>query len=365
MSFDVPAEIERYHEFHAAFNDFTWLLKARWSSREDLIRRRFRAEVMLQRFIAAAGEPPQVRRLVLGPKGSANEERAILRLKKAWYDELAFGTPAVPDALLLDAKGVNRNIAESSERMIFLSWRVTQAYYATYNVVHALLQLRGCQYQEENHQSAHRTFKANMLAPLSESLFAFPLGLAGVKGEASAWTLAEQLPDEGHLRFKYAAHPRSTGGWRRPSGDGFEAVARRLLGDFRRRAQTTGPSPFLVGDLLSDFREWGNYIDVENLLGLFSPAFRAYLDQDLHLVVFFHVAIAELAAIAVLGAPTVTKAALEFHRGFVQKNPSLWRPDRRRLIDVRFRVYEHVGWLGSKRWRPSTAPLPFSEMTLV
>jgi hypothetical protein len=140
-------------------------------------------------------------------------------------------------------------------------------------------------------------------------------------------------------------------------GQTFERTVRsfqRALAD--RAKKRSNSQSYMLFDLLHDLRNWGNYVDIDNMVALRSSGFRAYLDQDLHIIVFFFSAIAELTAIALLGAERVTKLAANFYRGFVERDATLWRSPSRLPFDVRFAIYEHLGRREGQVWQPNTAP---------
>lgn len=111
----------------------------------------------------------------------------------------------------------------------------------------------------------------------------------------------------------------------------------------------------MVPDFLSDFRNWGQYTEIDELLHVRPGGFRAYLDQDLTILVFFYAAIAEIATIAMLGPGRVLEAAESIFKSLVTGNERLWRAPAPQTLDVRLRVYEHKGLLPKGAWQ---APIP-------
>lgn len=53
---------------------------------------------------------------------------------------------------------------------------------------------------------------------------------------------------------------------------------------------------------LSDLRIWANYVEIDSFVALRESGFRACLDQYLHTITFFYAGIAEIGALAILGA---------------------------------------------------------------
>lgn len=236
----VPPSIAVYHEYHAVLNDFTWLIKAEWATRDEIKRRSFRLERLLQHYIDAL--PPnnlrQVRAAVLGTSGTPAADLAVAKLKKVWFDEMAYSSPSVPDPLVLDSRDVNANIDASNARMLFYSWRVAQAYYSIYNSLHVLLQLRGAKYVVGSHGGAHATFKNQMLGAVAGTLVHYPFTLQAWKGTPPASSLAAyKRPMPKHPHYRYAGHPRYRSSDRAQYADAAAAVVRTLSD----RASSQGP----------------------------------------------------------------------------------------------------------------------------
>lgn len=352
----VPSELRLYHPFHEALNNFTWLLKARWAQRGDLKRRRFRLDQVLQGYAEhQVRSLERVRRSLLDPKAESRPAGAEASLRKVWYNELAFASPQLTDPLILDSQGVTANYGASAERLTFASWRIAEAYYTVYHAIQALLELRGTPYRREQHEATHRAFKGSALGPLTGTLFGFPFHLAGEPGGVS-WGLEALPEDTQYLRHQYASHPRYRTWPGGPGGQSFEETARALLATFSQHARDAGPAVYMLPDLLSDLRIWANYVEIDSLVALRASGFRAYLDQDLHILVFCYAGIAEIGALAVLGPGRTAEVASQFFTEFVAQNESLWRAPAPHGLDVRFRLYEHLGWLGGARWCPSPPP---------
>lgn len=64
---------------------------------------------------------------------------------------------------------------------------------------------------------------------------------------------------------------------------------------------------------MHDLRIWANYLEIDNLLSLWSPGYRAFLDQNLATVLFFLGGIAELCFIASFGSREYERLLQEFY----------------------------------------------------
>lgn len=356
----VPDELAEYHDYHAALNNFAWLLKATLTARDDLKRKRFRLDRMLQCYIREhVPDSVVLAGALASPKLTMDRAAALASLQKVWYNELAFCTPPLVDPLLLDAKGVQINIEASTTRLMFPSWKITQAYYTVYHALRTLVDLRGVPYHKQRHTASARAFKSAMLAPASRGLLAFPFTLVAATANDPAWSLSRLPADKAYLRFNYADHPRyrrNSSYWGQP-GQSFEDTVGLFTGALAERASARADGEvYMLPDLLRDLRNWGSYVDIDNMIALKGSGFRAYLDQDLHTVAFFYAALAELAAIALCGPDVVVGTATEFHQEFIETEPALWRSPARLAMDIRFTIYAHLGRLGTFTWHPPPAP---------
>jgi hypothetical protein len=355
----VPSELRGYHRFHQAINEFTWLLKAYYTPRESLKRKQFRIDWLLQWYILeAVADSQSIRRHLVPASLSAKKLLRDSRegVKKVWYNELAYVTPNLLDPFWLGYKGVETNVDICAERFVFPSWKITQAYYAIYHAYRALCDLVGAPYRIEEHRSPLKTFKASKLSPALRTFFCFPFSIRyGLPTRRRKYSLF--VPREkDYLKYKYAVHPR-------PPRRHFSEILQRVVCEFRRRwsgwsQNRQAHDVYMLPDLLHDFRNWVNYVDISNMVALKGQGFRAYLDLDLHTLIFFHAAMVELVALAVLGPDLVVELGYEFHEQFVKPESSLWTRDSYWPMDIRFQIYKHLGRLGERKWDPELPPSP-------
>jgi len=153
----IPLALQQYHKFHDALDRFTWLLKAYYTPRDLLPRRRFRIDVLLQRYIQESVEPSNkiASALKLRQFSRMHKEQAEA-LAHVWYNELAFCYPRVEDPFWLTPAAVDRNSEASYERLQFPSWRITKAYYTVYHCIRALCDICGVAYRRKEHVSPLR-----------------------------------------------------------------------------------------------------------------------------------------------------------------------------------------------------------------
>ncbi|MBZ9715603.1 hypothetical protein [Deinococcus multiflagellatus] len=124
-----PKEIQEYLEFHETINQFTWLLKVRYSPKRELRKRAMRLDSIFANYLRKNKvQLSRLQRLMPSEApDSMRQQRASESLRKVWYNELAYLQPSPPDVMHIDMLGVSHNLERSQDRLLFLSWRVTQA----------------------------------------------------------------------------------------------------------------------------------------------------------------------------------------------------------------------------------------------
>jgi len=311
----VPKEIGAYDKWHTVLDEFCWLVKLTYSSREHLKARRFRLDSLLAAYLV-----PSVERVdkIARSLGSKPTRKTLVSadLRRGWYNELAFSFPLKTSTLGLTFADIHSNRESSDDRFVFPSWRIVSAYYACYFYLRSLALQKEPAVNLQRHDATVNAFKFNVVSVLSGNLWAFPFDLSWAPETRVS---REQLPIRTlpHLQYRYAAHPRPP--YRSPV-ESFEFV----YDHFRRRAkQRKNPTKYTILDFLREFRIWANYIDIDNLLSLWGSGYRAFLDQNLSTIVFFLAAISEFGFIAVRGPSVYLSELQSFYDRFICNNLEL------------------------------------------
>src|SRR5205085_8990121 len=99
----------------------------------------------------------------------------------------------------------------------------------------------------------------------------------------------------GYSELGYARHPCP------PHRSGRQIVD-HIYQVFTERGRTGAkPTRYGLFDYLHDFRVWANYLDIDNLLSLWGEGYKAFLDHNLALFLFFIGAMAAVCYMSVLG----------------------------------------------------------------
>lgn len=348
--------ISEYIAFHETINGFTWLLKSFYSSANELRSREIRIERIFARYltqnrvsldkIAKQGTPHI--------DAHASWTKTADSLKKVWYNELSYLQPSLPQYLNVDYRGVQANLEVSQNRMLFLSWKVTQSYYAVYHSFRCICDSLGVNYDPKEHHAPMRAFKSTKLIPSTKTFLFFPFDLGYTPAQPAFIPSTPPIPT--YHRYQYAGYPRN----RRITS---ASLIRRVwigLGrgtvnwpTARRRNER-----FMIPDYLYNFRTWANYVNIDNLVDLKSRGYKAYMDLDLYLLTFFYSSFAEICTLATYGEEKFIELAKDFHERFVSQDASLMTPSSPWPMSVRFKVYKQVGLISQGAWEPERNPDP-------
>jgi len=290
----VPPEIGRYSEWHSVLDELAWLLKAVYSDPTELKRKRFRLDVLFARYITLNRITLKAARREFPSCAATISPQVWQDLQRGWYNEVAFSFPPRSSMLGLSFADVNANEKATATRFLFPSWRITTAYYAVYFYLRAITRLKQPVFRFEEHGATLTNFKNCALRPLERSLWHFPLNIAFSPGKRYDIRSIRYLAQP-QLGYKYARHPRVPN--RSPKD-----VCRWILKVFHRRGHAgIKVKHYTLFDFLHDFRVWANYLEIEQLLHLRGPGYKAFLDQSLSILVFFVGGIAELVFLACCG----------------------------------------------------------------
>ena len=345
-----PEAILEYLEFHGTINRFTWLLKTHYCSGPELRDRDIRIDRMFARYLKEnkVSLEKLARLRYAAASGDVAWSSTGDSLKKVWYNELSYLQPALPQYIDVDYRGVQANLAASQSRLLFLSWKVTQAYYAVYHAFRSLCDSLQVPYDPKEHHAPMRAFKATKLMPATRVLMFFPFDMACVPARPDERPTPPPTPP--YARFKYARYPRD----RHVT---MPNLIHQIWFGLAKGAEQWPPARhrnerFMLPDYLYNFRTWANYVNIDNLVDLKSRGYKSYMDLDLYVLTFFYAAFAELMALAIYGEDRFTTLAEDFHTRFVHSDATLSENSSPWPMAVRFKVYKELGLLSPDAWEP-------------
>ena len=331
----VPREIADYNRWHTVLDEFCWLLKVTYTPPPELKRKQFRLDVIFANYLRETIGGMEGIASALGSKPT-NDVAVTEDLRRGWYNELAFAMPLRESLIGLSFRDIVRNQDISNSRFVFPSWRIVSAYYALYFFLRSVTLQKEPNVNLQRHNSTIKDFKHNVVPVVESNIWSFPFDIAWTPGIKvfKRKTVVAQLP---HLSYKYAQHPREPN---RSPIESFEFIR----GYFRQRAKARkNPATYNLIDLLRELRVWANYIDIDNLINLWGPGYRTFLDQNLSTLLFFLAGVGELGFRAVRGERKYLVQMQSFYDQFVCSNHEVENAFSRSPMFHRMRIYRELG----------------------
>ncbi|MEK6283586.1 MAG: hypothetical protein AABN95_24790 [Acidobacteriota bacterium] len=333
-----PKELSEYSEWHKVLDELCWLFKVCYSPDFSVKRKKFRADIIFVRYI-------QIHKITLKKVKSifsANQSHTLKAisddLKRGWYNELAFVVPLKPSTLGLSFTDIDVNSATSSMRFAFPSWRVITAYYSIYFYLRGMSLQKFRNFRLAEHGATISTFKNNLLHPLSQVLWKFPLDITYKPGQR-VQRRKLFFNTIRHIKFQYAYHPRTP----HLSASG---LYENIYKAYRKKARRSrNPTTYMLFDFLHDFRVWANYQNIDDMLSLWGTGYKAFIDQNLSLILFMIGGISEIAFIAVQGVDQYIQGLQKLYDLFAMNNPQLEREFTNTPIYQRYELYKEFGFV--------------------
>jgi len=204
----IPEGIKAYSEWHRVLDEFTWLMKLCYSSKQETKKRSFRLDRLFVNYLTVHKISLRKIRHIFPPIGNAQSRLITNDLKRGWYNELFFLFPLKDTTLGLTFADIEKNRSTSDKRFAFPSWRIISAYYPVYFYVRGMTLRKQSMGRIQEHGSAIAGFKNNLLAPLQETLWKFPLDIqySPDKSPLMSASLVNKLE---HMKYVYCRHPRA------------------------------------------------------------------------------------------------------------------------------------------------------------
>jgi hypothetical protein len=101
----------------------------------------------------------------------------------------------------------------------------------------------------------------------------------------------------------------------------------------------------MLFDYLHDFRIWANYLDIDNLLSLWGPGYKSFIDQNLSMLTFFVGGISEICYLSVFGETHYLEQLQGLYNSFIANNPELENDFANTPVYQRHLIYNQMGWV--------------------
>jgi excisionase family DNA binding protein len=178
----VPEAIKGYNEWHQIIDEICWLFKVCYTSRDDVKRKRFRMDRILYNYLDIHNIAVKKVTDVFSSNKSPNTKAITDDLKRGWYNELSYAIPIKKSTLGLSFNDIELNKPISNIRFSFPSWQIICAYYSIYFYLRAVTLQKFDNFRLQEHGATIACFKNNVLGPLEETVWRFPLNISYTPG---------------------------------------------------------------------------------------------------------------------------------------------------------------------------------------
>ena len=319
--YTVNHEIADYLCYHNAVDTLAWLIKLRYSAKEDIRKRSYRLDRLFSDFVReCAFDLPKISRLV-GKEHS--EDKFVFHLMKGWYNELVRAQPLDAETLKI---GTSISGEYSNDRSI--SWNVIQSYYSIYEYINALVFTNTASLNTVQHRKSSVHFYNTLLDKFAGTLVRYPFSLTNPL-RANIATL--RGADKPFWKFQYAVSPRS------------KQSIFELEKDY---VDLLSPEGNFLGVLYS-FRIWANYLGIDTIIRLQDGFYLSYLYKNLSIVTFFHAALSEIMALAFLGESRTIQLVDHITHNHILRQKYFEKSSALVPLFIRLRLYHKHGLISS------------------
>jgi hypothetical protein len=335
-----PNELTDYGDWHQTIDYISWLFKVCYSDRSEVKKKQFNIRRIFENYLTTHKISLKS---VRNNFHSGNLALVAITddLKRGWYNELAFSYPQKVATLGISFREIHANLAISNNRFLFPSWKITEAYYSAYFYFRSIALYKNPNFRLEEHKATLNSFKSSALKNFQKSLWKFPLDIEYRPGKRfyAAKTLVGTID---HLKYGYCKHPRA------PYLSPLDIV-KKVQDHYRRRAKRFKKSAhYTIFDFLLEFRIWANYLDIDNLLSFYGGGYKAFLDQNLSLLLFFFGGLCELPFIANFGEEKYLYELQNLYTLFSKNNDEGKHNFVYTPIYQRMRIYRLIGFVESE-----------------
>jgi len=312
----TPKEINEYSEWHELIDEIDWLIKICYSSKDNIKHKLFRLDRLFMNYLSYHKVTLNRVRQVFASNTNPNFKGVTDDLKRGWYNELSYSFPLRKSTLGLSFSDISINKPISGIRFAFPSWRITSSYYSIYFYLRAITLQKQRGFRIQEHNATILSFKNNVLKPLMRILWKFPFDIMYAP-KVRVYKRSLLIENLKHAKYNYCNHPRLP---YRTVKQIFERVYKTYSKKAKSRIK---PSSYMLFDYLHDFRIWANYLDIDNLLSLWGPGYKTFIDQNLSMFIFFIGGISEICYFSVFGETRYLEQLQSLYNSFIANSPEL------------------------------------------
>ena len=337
----IPKELDRYNSWHEMIDEFSWLVKICYSSKEEIKKKKFRLDQLFANYIKIQKIAPEKISGIFTTNILKDKIVITDDLKRGWYNELAYSFPIKKTTLGLSFDDISINKDISEIRFSFPSWRIIVSYYSVYFYIRSIVLMKQNSLRIREHSATITSFKNNVLQPLSRVLWKFPFNIIYLPDKRMKNEVIRNDSFE-YLKYKYCVHPR-------PPNYTARQIVERIFNTYKKNAKKSSKKrSYMLFDYLHDFRIWANYLDIDNLLNLWGPGYKAFLDQNLALLLFFIGGFSEICYLSVFNQKGYISEIQKFYDLFISNNLEVENDFENTPIYQRHLLYYQLGWIKNK-----------------
>jgi len=331
----TPKEIDDYSEWHELLDEIGWLIKICYSSKDDIKHKLFRLDRLFVNYLTYHKVTLNKVRQVFVSNANPNFQRVTDDLKRGWYNELSYSFPLRKSTLGLSFSDISINKPISGIRFAFPSWRITSSYYSAYFYLRAIALQKQDNFRIQEHNATILSFKNNVLQPLMRVLWKFPFDIMYTP-KTRVYKRNLLIENLRHTGYNYCNHPR-------PPHRTANQIFERVYKAYSKKAKSrTKPSSYMFFDYFHDFRIWANYLDIDNLLSLWGPGYKTFIDQNLSMFIFFIGGISEICYLSVFGEIRYLEQLQSLYNSFITNSPELENDFTNAPIYQRHLIYSQM-----------------------
>jgi hypothetical protein len=332
----TPKELDEYSEWHEILDEVNWLIKICYSSKDDIKRKTFRLDRLFVNYLTYHKVTLNKVRQIFVSNAEPNFQRVTDDLKRGWYNELSYSFPLRKSTLGLTFGDISINKPISAIRFAFPSWRITSSYYSIYFYLRAIALQKQDGFRIQEHNATILSFKNNVLQPLMRVLWKFPFDIMYTP-KIRVYKRNLLFENLKHTKYNYCNHPRAP-------HHTVKQIFERVYKTYGKKARVKKkPNSYMLFDYLHDFRIWANYLDIDNLLSLWGPGYKTFIDQNLSMLIFFMGGISEICYLSVFGELRFLEQLQSLYDSFIANSPELENDFINTPVYQRHLIYSRIG----------------------
>ena len=336
---DFFDDFEEYFDYHNAIDNFAWLLKLRYSSKEIIKSKKYRLDILLQEYIKENNiSIDRISKKIISKKKCYNQEKFEYFMKQGWYNELAATFPFTNSMSIssqLDFLDYEKEI------FLFPSWYIVKSYYTIYSFYNSLIFTNYENFNTTQHRNSTKNFNNTLLEKFSKDLIFYPFSITNLnfrekelfKANKDFWGFQYSQSPRKHLSIYQIAKNYN--------------VDLKLFESKLQKSKSKEIFPINIIDILYQFRVWGNYLESDTVIKMQYKGYLYFLEKNIMTIIFFVAFFSEITALSLLGEKRFFEIFKNFYDSFICKKEVIFNNWYSLNLINRLRIYEHLNLISS------------------